>query len=181
MSGARCGFLLLLGLATLCAGPREAAAEVRSQDATGFTVIHEIVLPGGPADVFDAFTGDVTGWWDHSFSENPKAMYIEPKPGGGFYEIFDDAGNGALHARVTYVEKGKLLRFTGPLGLAGHPLEMVHTFKFSDRDDGGTLLRLELQAMGRIQDGWAEAVDGVWHHFLFERFKPYLEARPATD
>lgn len=179
MTRARFGFVLGIGLAMLCAGPREAAAEVQSKDSTGFTVTQEIALPGSPAEVFDAFTGDVTGWWDHSFSKNPKAMYIEPKPGGGFFEIFDAEGNGALHARVTYVEKGKLLRFTGPLGLAGRPIEMVHTFKFTDREQGGTLLRLDLEAMGRIQDGWAEAVDGVWKHFLFERFRPYLEARTA--
>ena len=47
-------------------------------------------LPGTPEDIFDAATGDISGWWDHSFSGNPKKFYLEAKPGGGFYEIFDD-------------------------------------------------------------------------------------------
>ena len=35
--------------------------------------------------------------------------YIEPRPGGGFIEIFDDEGNGVLHATVIYADRGKLL------------------------------------------------------------------------
>ncbi|MCW8804045.1 MAG: hypothetical protein OQK57_06570, partial [Ignavibacteriaceae bacterium] len=59
-----------------------------------FSFEKEVTLPGTPEIIFDAVTGDISGWWDHSFSENPKKFYIEPKPGGGFWEIFDDEGNG---------------------------------------------------------------------------------------
>ena len=40
--------------------------------------------PGAPEFVYDHLTGDISGWWDHSFSGTPALLYIEPKPGGGF-------------------------------------------------------------------------------------------------
>ena len=40
-------------------------------------------VPGNPEAIFDAITGDVTGWWDHTFSEKPTRLYLEAKPGGG--------------------------------------------------------------------------------------------------
>ncbi len=36
---------------------------------SGFRVTHELILPGEPNQVYDAITGDISGWWDHSFSE----------------------------------------------------------------------------------------------------------------
>ncbi len=53
---------------------------------------------------------DTNDWWDHSFAENPEKLFIEARPGGGFYEIFDTQGNGARHATVIYAERGKMLR-----------------------------------------------------------------------
>jgi len=41
--------------------------------------------PGDPGFVFDHLTGDISEWWDHSFSSSPYKIFIEPKPGGGFY------------------------------------------------------------------------------------------------
>ncbi|MCK7528497.1 MAG: hypothetical protein MZV64_68495 [Ignavibacteriales bacterium] len=72
-----------------------------------FSFDKEVTLPGTPEVIFDAVTGDISGWWDHSFTDNPKEFYIEPVPGGGFWEIFDDEGNGVLHARVIYADRGK--------------------------------------------------------------------------
>jgi hypothetical protein len=48
-----------------------------------------------PEAVYDAATGDISGWWDHYTSEHPKKLYLEAKPGGGFYEIFNDSGDGS--------------------------------------------------------------------------------------
>jgi hypothetical protein len=57
---------------------RPGGAAVRSTPG-GFIVEQELVLPGSPESVFDAATGDIGMWWDHSFSESPKKLYIEPK------------------------------------------------------------------------------------------------------
>ena len=79
-------------------------------------------FPGGTVFVFDHLTGDISAWWDHSFSPNPYHLYIEARPGGGFYEIFDNAGDGAIHATVILAKRGEMFRMEGPLGLSGQAL-----------------------------------------------------------
>jgi hypothetical protein len=143
----------------------------------GFRINQELILPGNPDMVYDAITGDISGWWDHSFSENPAKFYIEPKPGGGFYEIFDDSGDGVKHATVIAAQRGKLLRFEGPLGLSGRALHLVHTYEFTPIGSDSTQLTLIVNAMGEIDDTLPDIVDKVWYHFLFEQFKPYMEKR----
>jgi uncharacterized protein YndB with AHSA1/START domain len=151
-----------------------ALAEVGEVTRGGFSVTHEVVVPVDPETAYDAFTGDVSAWWDHSFSEKPSKLYIEAKPGGGFYEIFDESGDGAKHAEVITAQRGKLLRLTGPLGLAGHAINFAHTFTF-EPVEGGTKITLVLNAVGQVNDGWPEVVDRTWHHFLVEQFVPYVE------
>lgn len=141
-----------------------------------FSFNKEITLPGIPEEIFDAVTGDISGWWDHSVSEDPLEFYIDPIPGGGFWEIFDEEGNGILHATVTAADRGKLLRFDGPLGLAGKAIHLVTTYTFKLVGEDSTLLKVSVHAAGEITDGIPELVEGVWDHFIFERLKPYIEA-----
>ena len=168
-----------LVLLTICLMAPGVGADVIETSDTGFVIERELTIPGAPEAVFDLFTQDLLPWWDHHFSESPKAMYIEAKPGGGFFEIFDDEGNGARHAVVTASHRGKLLRFQGPLGLAGYAIDMVHTLRFEATDTGDTRLGLSLRAAGEVQDGWPETVDRVWAHFLEEQFLPFATSRFA--
>jgi hypothetical protein len=139
--------------------------------------VHELLLPGSPESIYDALTGDISGWWDHTFSDNPYALYIEPRPGGGFYEIFDEEGNGAKHATVIYADRGKLLRFAGPLGFSNSAINLVCSYELEPWVQGdSTRLKLTVSASGVLREGWSEAVDQVWHHFLFEQLKPYIES-----
>jgi len=151
-----------------------AQAEVKLLAYGGYSVETEVILPVSPNVAYDAATGDIGAWWDHSFSKNPKRLYIEAKPGGGFYEIFDDSGNGALHAVVNYAERGKLLRFTGPLGLSGNALDAVITYEFKP-EGSGTRLHILVNMVGQISNEDAQAVDQVWHHFA-DRLKAYIES-----
>lgn len=141
----------------------------------GFRISHEVVLPGQPDVVYDAATGDISGWWDHTFSEKPEKFYIEAKPGGGFYEIFDESGDGVKHATVIMAQRGKLLRFEGPLGLSGNAIHMIHTYEFSEQGSDSTMLKLTVNALGEVNKQLADTVDRVWYHFLFEQFRPYME------
>jgi hypothetical protein len=140
-----------------------------------FSFDKEVQLPGTPDVIFDAVTGDISGWWDHSFSDNPKKFYIEAKPGGGFWEIFDDEGNGVLHARVIYCDRGKLLRFDGPLGLSGKAIKVVTTYEFEPVGTDSTLFKVSLHAAGEVDEGIPAIVENVWDHFIFEQLKPYIE------
>lgn len=167
----------VLGLcAVLLLASAAVGAEVKQLPAGAFSFEQTVRLPGTPDVIFGAITGDIGGWWDHSFAEHPKKFYLEPKVGGCFCEYFDDAGNGVRHAVVTYVDRPKILRFEGPLGLAGNAIQMVCTYSFEPLGSDSTTLKLQVQAAGHVEPQWPDVVVKVWNHFLVERFKPYVEA-----
>jgi uncharacterized protein YndB with AHSA1/START domain len=170
MRRAIAGAVMMAAMILMAAG---ASAEVKSAAKGGFRIEQELILPASPNEVFDAATGDISAWWDHSFSGHPKKLYIEARPGGGFYEIFDDAGNGALHATVIYADRGKRLRFTGPLGFSGRAIDVVTSYDLT-AEGTGTKFHLTVTATGDVDEQLAAVVDGVWHHFLDERLKGYI-------
>ena len=178
------GGIFLAGMLGLVPGHLAATADRPAEivETGGFAFTFERTVPGSPHATFDALTGDISGWWDHTFSGNPHRLYIEPRPGGGFYELFNESGDGVRHAVVTAAERGALLRFEGPLGLAGHALHMVATYELAEVGLEGTStnLKVTVHAAGEVQDGWAETVEEVWHHFIDERFVPYVEAGGAA-
>jgi len=147
----------------------------QSQTGQIFKFQFETRLPGAPELVFDQATGDISAWWDHTFSEKPVRLYIEPKPGGGFYEIFDSQGNGVLHATVTGADRGKMLRMDGPLGLAGRALHMVTTYTFETLGTDSTLMKVGVHAAGEFEEGLPAIVESVWKHFILERFTPFVK------
>ena len=146
-----------------------------------FSFNKEVTLPGTPEIIFDAVTGDISDWWDHHMSEHPKELYIEPVPGGGFWEIFDDEGNGVLHARVIYADRGKILRFDGPLGLSGQAIQVVTTYQFEPSGTDSTLFKVSVHAAGEVDEGIPAIVERVWEHFIFEQFVPYIKSGKYLD
>ena len=79
------------------------------------------------------------------------------------------------HAEVIYAQRGKMLRFVGPLGLSGNAITLVTSYEFEAVNSDSVRLNVTVNASGQMEDGWAETVDQVWYHFLFERLKPYVE------
>lgn len=146
-----------------------------------FSFDKEVTLPGTPETIFDAVTGDISGWWDHSFSDHPKKFFIEAKPGGGFWEIFDDKGNGVLHATVIYSDRGKILRFDGPLGLSGKAIQVVTTYTFNPVGSDSTMFKVSVHAAGEVDEGVPKIVESVWNHFIFERLEPYIKSGKNLD
>jgi hypothetical protein len=146
-----------------------------------FSINHDVYLPGKPEVIYDAITGDISDWWDHSFSEKPSKFYIDAKPGGGFYEIFDESGDGILHATVIAAQRGKLLRFDGPLGLSGKAIKLVTTYDFKAADSDSTLLKVTVNGSGEYDPSWPPLIDNVWQHFIFEQFKPYIESEKYLE
>lgn len=161
-------FLSIFLLSWSCNSPDQEAVAKTFQFEMNFS------YPGDPDFVYDHLTGDISAWWDHSFSKNPYKLFIEARPGGGFYEIFDESGDGALHARVTYAKRGEMLRMEGPLGLAGQALTLVCTYTLEPEEDG-THLTLNVNGAGEFSADTPEIVRQVWEHFLWEQFKPYIE------
>ena len=159
------------------ATPEPARAELAAQTMSGWTVTHVVTLPGSPERAYDAATGDIAPWWDHTWKKEPKKLVIEPWAGGGFWEIWNDQGEGVRHAVVTWAERGKRLRFEGPLGLAGNGITLVTTWDFAAAAGGdSTTLTCTSNLSGAVPPGLEKAVDGVWTHFLTARLKPYVES-----
>lgn len=161
--------LLLLSLIWGCSNNR--SAEISET----FSFEMNFSYPGDPVFVYDHLSGDISSWWDHSFSEKPYKLYIEARPGGGFYEIFDESGDGALHARVIYAERGKMLRMEGPLGLSGQAITLVCTYSLKETGEDSTLLTLNVHGAGEFSEETPDIVKQVWEHFLWEQFNPYIE------
>lgn len=139
-----------------------------------FVVEQSVTVPGAPAEVFAAITGDLLPWWDHHVFATPRRLYLEPRVGGCFCEVADGAGNGVRHAVVTVVDRPKTLRYEGPLGLTGLAVSAVTTYSLEPRGDS-TVVKVEFHAAGEVPPGLDQAVNGVWRHFLVERFKPWYE------
>ncbi|HEX8244843.1 MAG TPA: SRPBCC domain-containing protein [Longimicrobium sp.] len=151
----------------------------RSTPTGAFIVEQRVTVPGAPAEVFAAITGDLLPWWDHHVFPNPQRLYLEPRVGGCFCEMADSAGNGVRHAVVTVVDRPKTLRYEGPLGLTGFAVDAVTTYSFQPRGDS-TVVKVEFHAAGEMPPGLDAAVNGVWRHFLVERFKPWYERTRGT-
>ncbi|MEO6462620.1 MAG: hypothetical protein ABIP29_06045 [Candidatus Eisenbacteria bacterium] len=173
---------LVLAVAAVCAAVTSAPAraELVAKPVTAWSITHKVTLPGSPERAYDAATGDIAPWWDHTFHKDPKSLVIEPWAGGGFYEIWNEQGEGVRHAAVTWAERGKSLRLEGPLGLAGEGIVLVTTWRFTARGDS-TELACVSNLTGTVPPGVEKAVDQVWTHFLTGRLKPYVESGRDRD
>ena len=152
---------------------------VKRLETGGFSIQQKITVPVTPDVAYDLATGDLSGWWDHKFSERPAQFCLEPRAGGGFWELYDDAGNGVRHAVVIFAQRGRLLRFEGPLGLTGNAIQMIHTYEFAAAAGGGTELTLTVNAAGQLEAAWPQLVAGGWQHFL-ARYRDYVVAFHAS-
>lgn len=167
--------LLIFGLISFLSIAVSAQEDAPPMTFGHFSFERTLILPGTPEEIYDAISGDISGWWDHKFSKNPARFVIEAVPGGGFWEIFDESGDGVRHAEVIYAHRGKLLRMEGPFGLSGRAIIKVVSYYFSAGDSPDTTeLKLVVHVTGAYEPAVPEMVEKVWHRFLFDRFQPYI-------
>lgn len=166
---------LFVGSPSLLAGQADLDPAVAATTVSSISIRVETTLPGPPEWVYDQITGDVSEWWDHRFSEDPHQFVLEARPGGRFIEIFDETGDGVIHANVIWAQRGKRIRFEGPLGFAGEPIQIVTTYGFASVGADSTRLVVHVNAAGPLDDSKRRALRRVWDHFILARFKPYVE------
>ena len=77
---------------------------------------------------------------------------------------------------VIYADRGKMLRFVGPLGLSGKAINLVTTYEFQPVGADSTLFKVSVHGAGEIEEGVPVIVESAWNHFIFECFKPYVES-----
>ncbi len=168
----------ILGLLVVGVGPTvpQPAIAQATLDISAVAFEQSVTVPGAPDAVYDAFVR-VDDWWDHRHTDDPARFLIQPWPGGLFLEEFESgSGDGAIHARVIWAQRGKELRMEGPLGFSGSAVQIVHSLSFSALEDS-TRIDLRVEGHGLFKEGWTEALVAVWAHFLETRFKSFMEGR----
>jgi hypothetical protein len=120
---------------------------------------------------FDAGKQTISSLWNKFFfSEKPK-LYIDAVwKWLGFsmpvVMIFK-------HATVILSDRGKF--YHRPLGLSGKAIQMVTTCEYIAKGQDSTTVKVSVHGAGEIEEGIPAKIESVWHHFLFERLKPYIE------
>ncbi|MCX6126385.1 MAG: SRPBCC domain-containing protein [Proteobacteria bacterium] len=137
-----------------------------------FRIEQAIEINAKPEKVFAQLTNDVSSWWDHSFLDNPKAVVLEPKIGGRFYEDHGN-GNGALYCTVIFVETNKNLVMQGAMGMRG---AVFGNISFELEEQGvATLLKLSHCAFGDVNEDHKASYSKGWQDLLGRRLKDLVE------
>lgn len=152
--------------------PQEPAA------AQGKQIEQRILLQAPRAQVFEAFTGGIDGWW-HYRKSAANHVYLEPRVNGRFYEAFAATDEGILYGLVTYLKAGVELHLQGTFELSQ---QMANTFMGEshlciafEEQQGDTLLRLTHHIAGALEQGTAEILRASWRQLLDQHFQPFVE------
>jgi hypothetical protein len=127
-----------------------------------------ITVPCAPQAAFDTFARNLSTWWpkEHSTAAmnggTPKAIILEPKPGGRLYEVGTDGGE-TEWGSVREWDDGKSLVLNWHIG---RPVEDTTTVEvsFSAVDDGTevVLIHRDFERMGEDGPGMREGYNGGW-------------------
>jgi len=159
-----------------------ASAEVVSSSANGFH-IRQTVQMVVPTDRAYAAFGRLPEWWNkaHTYSGDSANLSIALSPGGCFCERLPDGG-GVEHMRVSYIEPGKRVVFTGALG----PLLYQATTGVMDvqieRIAGGSKVTLDYKVAGFAEGGadkLAPVVDSVLADQM-NRYRKFAVGQPKN-
>jgi uncharacterized protein YndB with AHSA1/START domain len=158
------------------------AAHAEVVDATpgGFEVRRALTINAPPARVYAALIAPA-GWWNHTFSGDPKNLYMEPRANGCWCEHLPKTKGGVAHMRVIYVEPGSLIRFEGGLGPMQQTGAGGHLTWEVKAKDGGSELTWTYDVGGYMKGGLAPmagAVDGVFAEQM-GRLKALVETGKA--
>ena len=157
-------FAAALAAATLVFAATPVAAEVVDSSPAGFTVSRTVTVSAS-ADVLWETLRAPQRWWakDHTWSGDANNLYIDSQATGCFCEKLPGRGSVA-HARIIFVDKGKLLRMEGAFGpLQAMAVTGVMTFELTPNGDT-TTLKMTYAVGGYVPGGLdkiAPAVDEV--------------------
>jgi hypothetical protein len=157
---------------SLLASP--AAAEVVSAGPNGFHVRQSVQIVIPPDSAYSGF-GRVAEWWnkEHTYSGDSANLSMALSPGGCFCERLPNGG-GIEHLRVSYLDPGKRIVLTGPLGpLLYEATAGVMDMKF-ERTAGGSKITMDYKAAG-FANGGAEKLAPLVDSVLADQFRRYRE------
>jgi DNA-binding transcriptional ArsR family regulator/uncharacterized protein YndB with AHSA1/START domain len=148
-------------------------ATLGSTNMNVIEIEQEVPVGAGPETVFEALTSRIGEWWDHTFSDAPKGVRLEPRVGGRFFEEYADEEGGVLYGTVTHIKRGSHLTITGPMGMTNAVLGVIR-FDLEPRE-GYTLVKLSHQAIGDVREETRQSYTSGWKAILEKRLKPFAE------
>jgi len=160
-----------------------AAADVIKAEATGFVVEKAVAIDASPDTVWETLRAPQR-WWskEHTWSGDSANLYIDSQATGCFCEKLPGRGS-VQHARLIFVDKGKMLRMEGAFGpLQGEAIVATLTFELSADGDKATKVKMTYVAGGYSPTGFeklAPLVDGVLGTQL-DGLKAAAEAAPPA-
>jgi uncharacterized protein YndB with AHSA1/START domain len=169
--------IIALGLIALATSAR---AEVIDATPGGFEVKRTLTINAPPAKVYAAMIAPA-GWWNHTFSGDPRNLYIEPKANGCWCETLPKTRGSVAHMRVIYVEPGSLIRLQGGLGPMQQTGAMGNLTWSVAAKGGATEVTWTYDVGGYMKGGLAPmagAVDGVFAEQM-GRLKSLVETGKA--
>jgi len=166
-----------------CAIATPAAADVVKAESAGFVVEKTVSINASADTVWEALRAPQR-WWskEHTWSGNAANLYIDSQATGCFCEKLPGRGS-VQHARLIFVDKGKMLRMEGAFGpLQGEAIVATLTFELSPDGDNATKVKMTYVAGGYSPTGFeklAPLVDGVLSAQL-DGLKAAAEAPPPA-
>ena len=168
-------------LLTISAMP--AAADVVKAEAAGFVIEKTVTIDASADTVWETLRAPQR-WWskEHTWSGDSANLYIDSQATGCFCEKLPGRGS-VQHARLIFVDKGKVLRMEGAFGpLQGEAIVATLTFELSPEGDKATKVKMTYIAGGYSPTGFdklAPAVDSVMGAQL-DGLKAAAEAPPPA-
>ncbi len=160
------------------AGPDGRTAQAQGGQAweSELAISLEFAIAAPPERIFVALTEELDAWWGSSYlTAGADAMVIEPWVGGRMYETFGDRG-GALWAWVTAVERDRLLRLDGPMGLPQPVSGSANiTIRADETRPGGSIVGATHRALGRLFPGMSASHRQGWTDLLDVRLRAWVE------
>lgn len=141
------------------------------------TLVVEVTVESPAEAVWRALLHETSSWWHKDFyvGATPRRFVIDEALGGQMYEDWGD-GQGLVWAKVTGLQRGKLLQLSGESdGDCGGPNRNI--VKFTLEETGGrTRLRLVNTVYGHIDEAGSESLESGWKLLLEDCLKPYVES-----
>jgi hypothetical protein len=110
-----------------------------TESSGGFVLDYRIHYAALPERVFAALTSEVGRWWPHTWKDDALAVVLEPRLGGSFMELWDEAGAGVVYGHVEVYDPPRCLRIRGSVGM-NLAVNVMWTVTL-EAQAGGTLLR----------------------------------------
>lgn len=147
-------FAAAFAAATFALSAPPATADVIDSSPAGFTVSKTVTV-NASADVLWETLRAPQRWWakEHTWSGDANNLFIDSQATGCFCEKLPGKGS-VLHARLIYVDKGKLMRMEGAFGpLQAMAVTGVMSFEFTPQGDNATTLKMTYTVGGYMPGG----------------------------